>query len=91
MAVGSQINIEGCGNGAAGTIFYRNDSRLLINNGDKQTDKFTLIKTPPPQDPLVIDPFAEPDQTTDQPQLPSVIAKSLVVWGRAEVLLMSET
>lgn len=31
-AYDSLLNIDGCGNGAAGTIMYRSDSKLIISN-----------------------------------------------------------
>jgi len=33
-AYDSLLNLDGCGNGAAGTILYRRDGRLIISNQD---------------------------------------------------------
>lgn len=77
-AVGSVNNVDGCGNGAAGTLFYKTDSRLIINNEGKQTAKLTIITAPKAE----VDPYAQYDESK-----PSVVAKSMIIDGNAVVLI----
>ena len=37
---------DGCGNGAAGSIWYRTEDSLIIKNNKTITDKMTVIKIP---------------------------------------------
>jgi hypothetical protein len=46
FATNSLLNIDGCGNGASGTIFYKNESILIINNDGKPTTQRTIIDAP---------------------------------------------
>ena len=44
----SDVDTEGgCGNGAAGSIWYKTEDSLIINNNKTVTDKMTVIKIPP--------------------------------------------
>jgi len=38
---------DGCANGAAGTIWYKTSDRLIVDNKNVTTARFTLL-TPPP-------------------------------------------
>ena len=44
LAMKTEINHDGCGNGAAGTLFYAAQNKLLIDNEHKLTTKKTVIK-----------------------------------------------
>ena len=43
ISVNTKLNIGGCGNGAAGTLFYKNLSKLIVDNDYKLTDKKTIL------------------------------------------------
>jgi hypothetical protein len=34
-AINAPFNTNGCGNGAAGTVYYKKESRLIIDNENK--------------------------------------------------------
>lgn len=42
-AINSKLNIDGCGNGAAGTLFYKSNGILVIDNEHKVTVKKTVL------------------------------------------------
>ena len=44
LAMKTETNHDGCGNGAAGTTFYAAQNKLLIDNEHKLTTKKTVIK-----------------------------------------------
>jgi len=39
--------IDNCGNAASGTLWYRDEDRLVIDNKDVVTQRYTLVKPPP--------------------------------------------
>lgn len=43
----SETTDDNCGNAASGTLWYRDDDKLVVDNKDVITKRFTLI-TPPP-------------------------------------------
>lgn len=45
-ALNATNNTDGCGNGGAGTVWYRKLDRLYVDNEGKQTIKPTML-TPP--------------------------------------------
>ena len=47
-AINAPHNTNGCGNGAAGTVYFKRDSRLLIDNENKLTVKRTVLSAPGP-------------------------------------------
>jgi len=49
LAINSTLNVDGCGNGAAGTIWYRTNDRLIVDNNDIETLSQTFLQpsTPP--------------------------------------------
>jgi len=46
FSINSIQNTDGCGNGAAGTIFYKNEDKVLINNEGKPTVRLTIVRAP---------------------------------------------
>ncbi len=48
-AFNSTLNVDGCGNGAAGTLYYTTTDSLIIDNESKLTPKKTVIKAYTPQ------------------------------------------
>lgn len=48
LAIGSILDESGngCGTGASGAVYFKNSSRLLLDNKDKRTDKFTILNAP---------------------------------------------
>ena len=48
-AYGGVADVEteyGCGNAGAGSIWYRTEDRLVIDNNGTLTDKYTVIQIP---------------------------------------------
>lgn len=70
-AINAPGNTNGCGNGGAGTVWYRNLDRLYVDNEGKQTMKPTML-TPPP------------NQVTNG-SAPQKIASSILIQGSANV------
>lgn len=65
-------NLDGCGNGAAGTLFYRHESKLVVDNENKPTPKKTVLRATNPNKP-------------GDGHKPSVLAKTVQVVGAADV------
>lgn len=77
-ANGGTADVEtegGCGNGAAGTIWYRPEDALYVDNKDTETDKMTVVTIPP---------------ASQVPEQPEVLAKKLVVQGRSNLGVQGE-
>lgn len=75
-SVKSSINQDGCGNGAAGTLFYRHESKLVVDNENKPTPKKTVLVANNPNKP-----GAESQ--------PSILAKTVEIVGQADVWIDS--
>jgi hypothetical protein len=72
-AYNTEINIDGCGNGAAGTLYYKNHSKLVIDNENKLTPKKTIVQAKH---------ILQKNKHT-----PSVIAKHILIDGGADVYI----
>ena len=73
QAINSALNTNGCGNGAAGTLFYRSQSILVIDNEGLPTVKRTVLTANAP--------VAQNN--------PSKIADSVMIFGGAQVWIDS--
>jgi len=72
-AYNSKLNEDGCGNGGAGTLYIKNQSRLIVDNENKLSPKKTVLT-------------AKRNMHTDSP---SIIAKHILIDGGADVWIDS--
>lgn len=69
----SKLNTDGCGNGAAGTLFYKTESKLVIDNENKLTPKKTVLTA----------------RQNQNEKSPAIIAKTVLIDGGADVWIDS--
>lgn len=48
-AYNSTLNVDGCGNGAAGTLYFIATDTLIVDNEGKMTPKKTVLKATTPK------------------------------------------
>ena len=70
-----KADYNGCANGASGTIYFRGSDTLILDNKEKVTDKYTRMQAP---------------KTNQKWNSPHLIAKSVVLQGRANGAILGE-